>query len=279
MPESQRGTIPDGSPSGEPGAAGREARIEQLLLSGLDAYFTGHYEQAIDIWTRVSFLDRGHGRARAYIERARSAIAERQRESEELLHKGVAAFQEGRLEVARTLLAQAVEQGGPSDAALALVQRLRRLEPMAEPPSAVSRRAFLGRGGSGAVTSIGGDVRWLPTLLGCAGAITLVAAVASVVTTFLAERPVVDAESPLPALADALPVPEPSEGVMQRARRLHDAGRSREALRLLESVRLGDPLRVEVDRLRESIERRVLSQLDTSDAPVPPLPAVGGATR
>ena len=37
------------------------------------------YEQAIHVWTRVLFLDRGHARARAYIERARSALAERQR--------------------------------------------------------------------------------------------------------------------------------------------------------------------------------------------------------
>ena len=41
------------------------------------------------------FLDRGHDRARAYIERARGAQAERQRESEELLHRGMAAFDRG----------------------------------------------------------------------------------------------------------------------------------------------------------------------------------------
>ena len=35
----------------------RESRIEQLLLAGLDQYFAGRYEQAIDVWTRVAFLD------------------------------------------------------------------------------------------------------------------------------------------------------------------------------------------------------------------------------
>ncbi len=60
----------------------RAALIEQLLLAGLDQYFSGHYEQAIHVWTRVFFLDRGHARARAYIERARGALAERQREAE-----------------------------------------------------------------------------------------------------------------------------------------------------------------------------------------------------
>jgi hypothetical protein len=70
--------------STDPGAraSDRLALIEQLLLAGLDHYFTGQYEQAIHVWTRVFFLDRGHARARAYIERARCALAERQREAE-----------------------------------------------------------------------------------------------------------------------------------------------------------------------------------------------------
>src|SRR4029434_10778778 len=86
------------------------------------------YEQAINIWTRVAFLERRHGRARAYIERARSALAERQRESEELLQGGVAAYNAGDLVAAADLLSRAVEQGYPSDTALAFLQRLTRLE-------------------------------------------------------------------------------------------------------------------------------------------------------
>ena len=79
----------------------REARIEQLLLTGLDHYFAGHHEQAINVWTRVIFLDRNHDRARAYIERARSAMAERHRELEELLHDGVNAYDAGEIARAR----------------------------------------------------------------------------------------------------------------------------------------------------------------------------------
>jgi tetratricopeptide (TPR) repeat protein len=108
--------------------ADRAARIEQLLLSGLDHYFGGHYEQAINIWTRVAFLERGHGRARAYIERARGALAERQRESEELTHTGIAAYEAGDLQTARELLTRAVEQGGANDTALLFLQRLSRLD-------------------------------------------------------------------------------------------------------------------------------------------------------
>src|SRR3954463_10456456 len=92
--------------------ADREARIEQLLLSGLDQYFAGQYQHAINIWTRVVFLERAHSRARAYIERARSAMAERQRECEELVHTGIDAYNAGDTTTARQLLTRAVEQGG-----------------------------------------------------------------------------------------------------------------------------------------------------------------------
>src|SRR5438105_13564827 len=87
----------------------REARIEELLLAGLDHYFSGRYEQAVNVWTRALFFDRSHARARAYIERARSALAERERQSEELLQRAVAALEHGRGHEARRLLQAAVD--------------------------------------------------------------------------------------------------------------------------------------------------------------------------
>src|SRR5256712_12938714 len=106
----------------------RDAKIEQLLLVGLDHYFAAQYDQAINVWTRALFLDRSHPRARAYIERARSAVAERQRQSEELLHTGVAAFQRGEGDEARRLLQAAIDGGAPTDEALAVLDRLDRLD-------------------------------------------------------------------------------------------------------------------------------------------------------
>src|SRR5512136_42144 len=116
----------------------RETRIETLLLAGLDHYFAGEYEHAIGVWTRVLFLDRGHARARAYIERARSAVAERQRESEELLHRGVAAFERGEAEVARRLFGAVVDRDGPHEIALAYLDRLDRLEASGAAPDVVA---------------------------------------------------------------------------------------------------------------------------------------------
>src|SRR6476660_6885495 len=122
--------IPDTASGAE-----RDAKIEQLLLVGLDHYFGGRYEQAINVWTRALFLDRAHPRARAYIERARSALAEGQRESEELLQNGVAAFQRGDGGEARRLLRSAIDRGAPSEEALALLGRLDGLDTTAHPIS------------------------------------------------------------------------------------------------------------------------------------------------
>src|SRR6266851_2573313 len=132
---------PDGAAASE-----RDAKIEQLLLAGLDHYFAAEYEQAINVWTRALFLDRSHARARAYIERARSALAERQRESEELLQNGVAAFHRGDGEEARRLLQAAIRGGAPAEEALAVLERLNRLEAAITPEAATrSGRALHGR--------------------------------------------------------------------------------------------------------------------------------------
>src|SRR5258707_12804184 len=93
--ESSRGR--DAAASG----ADRDAKIEQLLLLGLDHYFAAQYDQAINVWTRVLFLDRSHPRARAYVERARRAPAHRQPQSEELPQHGPAAFRRGQAVLGR----------------------------------------------------------------------------------------------------------------------------------------------------------------------------------
>src|ERR1700730_10342491 len=122
-------TRPDGRLVSDAASAGdRDGTPEQLRLVGLDHYCAAQYEQAINVWTRPLFLDRNHARARAYIERARSALAERQRESEELLQNGVAAFERGEGDEARRLLQAAINHGAPTDEAFAVLGRLDRLQ-------------------------------------------------------------------------------------------------------------------------------------------------------
>ena len=117
-----------------------EGRIENLLVTGLDHYFAGEFEAAINLWTRVLFLDRNHDRARAYIDRARSAQAEQQRISEALVHEGLAAFDKGEVIRARALLSDALDQGASHDVALGVLGRIDRLDAGTASPRRFGRR-------------------------------------------------------------------------------------------------------------------------------------------
>ncbi|RPJ64631.1 MAG: hypothetical protein EHM24_22455 [Acidobacteria bacterium] len=284
MPER---THPDPIPALDGLSAGeRDSRIEQLLLTGLDQYFAGEYDRAISAWTRVLFLDRGHARAKAYIDRARGAIAERQRESEELLHLGVAAFNRGETEHARELLLSAVERGGPQEVALAFLERLQRLDragAIAEPVSAVPGRTGRGRRGrQPGVTRERRPLRaWvLPGLAVVAIALGVLYVQASreraAPLLFLTEDGARDRASAARLALAPLPVPGATELDLARARALHAAGHARDALRLVERVRAGDPLRAEADQLRAEIQRTLLAGFDGVQAPAPVGPALNG---
>jgi tetratricopeptide (TPR) repeat protein len=231
----------------------REARIEEFLLAGLDRYFAGRYEEAINIWTRVAFLERGHGRARAYIERARGAQAERQRESEELLHRGIAAYQAGDTDTARALLMQAVEAGGPTDVALSFLQRLNRFDVATEQarPPRRTREVF------GATVAVP-QTRWVPTVLASAAVATAIVLLSLPVASWLAELPIavpqVEAVRPEP-----LPIVRTSEMLLARAKTLYQGGKLKDALRMLDRINPTDPLKPEVDRLRAIVQRDALS--------------------
>lgn len=246
------------SDAGPLNEADRAARIEQLLLSGLDHYFGGNYEQAINVWTRVTFLERGHGRARAYIERARSALAERQRESEESLHQGIAAYQAGDLERARDLLTRAVEQGGTNELALVFLQRLGRLDTVrhASPRERTHVRSSSGR--RYAATGVTGKSHWFATVAASLVVTGIILVGALRTASWLRESPVA-VRAGDSALREALPIVRDAERRLDRAQLLRDQGRFREALRELDVVELGDPLRPQVDRLRSEIQHILLS--------------------
>jgi hypothetical protein len=242
----------------------RDARVEHLLLSGLDHYFAGQYELAVSVWTRVLFLNHRHARARAYIDRARSAIAERQRESEELLHNGVAAFGRGDTTVARSLLTSAVEKGAGTEEALALLDRLDRLAP------------------AGTATAVSGGVarasarpvdpastvrvatpwwsRWMR--ISIAAAVFVAAAAGWISIRGTDAWPVAVRKASPPAAGfdvDPLPVPDPSELSLSRARVLQSKGRLHEALIALDGVRRGDNSWTEAQTLRVLIQRQLLA--------------------
>jgi hypothetical protein len=248
--------------------AEREALIEKLLLAGLDHYFEGSYEQAVNVWTRVAFLERGHGRARAYIERARGALAERQRQAEELLHRGIEAYETGDLPAARDLLTRAVAEGGANETALVFLQRLGRLQalegsipvsgrdaPDASPwPFAAVMRVRRAPREAAASTP---SPNWFATTVVSAVIAGAVLLAAQPIASWLGERPIV-APSVDARPDEPLPIVRVSELRIGRARELHAAGRPREALAELEEISLADPLRLDADRLKADIQRALL---------------------
>jgi hypothetical protein len=251
MSEPRRATDPaDGAPVGIDDRD-RSSRIEQLLLTGLDQYFSGRYEEAIDIWTRVAFLERRNGRARAYIERARGALAERQRASDELIAAARTALDAGQVAEARQLLTDAISDGAAGDTAALLLERLHRVGvprtaghtaqaiPVVAPAS-----PFASQG-------------WTSTIVASTAVVVAVLVGGRMLTASLAEWP---ATGPaVSAHVDAPPSIGSGDVTLARARQLHAAGRPREALRVLDSIDLADPAQPSVDGLRGIWQRELLA--------------------
>lgn len=251
----------------------REARLEELLLSGLDHYFAGQHELAINVWTRALFIDRGHARARAYIERARSAIAERQREAEELIHTGAAAFQRGEPEIARRLLQSAVEHGAATDEVLSLLDRLDRLEAASVAQDTRVPRREAPRQPAVESESSRRDRSWLGWI---AAGVVLGLAVAAVTIGLLWTRgqqwlPLDSGTAVDPSTRvreESLPIPSASDVSIARAQAQYDRGHLHEALLALEAIGPGDPLSAEADQLKATIQLKLLeaSRSDRSPA-------------
>jgi hypothetical protein len=256
-------------------ATGRETRIEELLLAGLDHYFSGQHELAISVWTRVLFLDRSHARARAYIDRARGAIAERHREGEELLQTGVAAFDRGDAVDARRLLTSVVERGISSDEALALLDRLDRLAPAGEGETrddgAPARREWTApnAGLAGPRKGISPATLFLVLAIGLlSGALVVIAWNGRDLPSQPSSGPsAVGAGAPR---SEPLPVPSPAEVSLTRARNFYSKGRVRDALAALDAIRPGDPLRPQADDLRITIQRQLLATARTGSRAAAP---------
>ena len=269
-----------------PRSADDDARIEHLLVTGLDHYFAGEFEAAINLWTRVLFLDRNHDRARAYIDRARSAQAERQRISEALVHQGLEAFDKGEVARARELLSDALDQGASHDVALGVLGRIDRLQvgqggvPSTAAPA--ERRRRFNRPSAPDATEL--DHRGTLALWwASAAAMVFVAAIAFVLVApnglsdWCPAQATTDAPATTAPAPGPLPVPPPTEAFVNHARAMFASGKLRDALRALDRVPLGDSLRPDADRLRAAIQRELLAvaTAETSTAAalaVPPSP-------
>jgi thioredoxin-like negative regulator of GroEL len=227
--------------------------VEALLVDGVDRYVAGHYQEAIHLWTRVLFLDRSHARARAYIDRARTALAERQRRTDELMDHATASLARGDADEARALLASVA--GAPADdermAVLSLqLDRLERAQGR-RPSSARAHAAVVD-----AVPVTTRRARWRRR-----GIIAALAVAAMLVALVAGERL---AQGWLGIDAGPLDLPPASSGarttsgadaILARARTLYASGRLDEALGVLDRIDADNPFARAAESLRLEIRQ------------------------
>lgn len=266
---------PPPGPSSQPDD--QAARIDHLLTAGLDEYFAGRYDGAVQVWSRVFFLDRSNARARAYIERARSAVAERQRVAEASaaaadVPRGASAAAADRpsaeasaspaeLPRARPEDTRSSEPRPGADAGVLVVSgalAARLAPPIADPAErpgfvdartqAASRRATIAHG----------------LLVAAAGVLLFVAGYTVAARDRLAEI-VTGASSRRAPAASA----RPSEVDLHDAQQAFTARRYDDARRALARIPAGDPLRAEADALAAQIQRAwpIVSPMLAPDAP------------
>lgn len=239
-------------------AADRDSRAEALLVEGLDQYFSGNYDEAIHLWTRVLFLDRTHARARAYIARARTAVGERQRRADEMLHSAGELLSQGDLEQARRLLSKVEQTSGADEKVAEMWARVERVE-----------RTRRGLPVPPAVLAVVDAVplrtrRW--GLDSTAWAIAT-AALAVLLATAVASPAVRDwfasatrtSGAPPAARVRPLPVLSSAEVARVRAETLYARGRLAEALQALDRVEMTGATREAADALRVDIQRWLLT--------------------
>jgi hypothetical protein len=235
----------------------RDRQIDGLIDEGLDRYFDARYEDAIHVWTRVLFLDRSHARARAYIERARTALAELQRRSDELLQASRELLDRGDTDAARRMLGEAVATTADDLQVSALRVRLERLEQfralsdphVSVPVPAPTVARWTWRPSSRWVTSLAGAV--------LVGTLALM--------LFQAATLPPDAGSPVAAPSTIrLPRLTGAEVALVRARTAFAGGRLSQALRELERVSPQSPERAAADDLRVEIQQLLFASAGRS---------------
>lgn len=249
-----------------PDPVDRDSRAEVLLVDGLDRYFSGRYEEAIHLWTRVLFFDRSHARARAYIDRARTALAERQRRTEELLARAEELLTGGQVEPARALFAQAVSAGGDEERVARMRARLERVD---------RARADAGASAPAAIVdAVPIGPRRAPRRMRpfATGLVVLAAVVVGAIGGPLVEGWMADrsgaAVEPMTGGPAALAVLSSSETALVRARALYARGRLAEALRALDRVDARSPEWSTADQLRVEIQQILLASRRGLAAPV-----------
>lgn len=94
----------------EPGEASEpDGRIRELLTEGQAAFDRGALQEAIDAWSRIFLIDIDHPEAARRIDKARSLKDEQERQVEETFHDAVARLEAGETQKAKALFERVLE--------------------------------------------------------------------------------------------------------------------------------------------------------------------------
>jgi tetratricopeptide (TPR) repeat protein len=114
------------------------SKSSELFEQGEELFSRGLYHQAIHVWTRILFLDRGNAEARVRIDKAKEAVAERQRQIDAEVAEARLLFDFGDIENARERVRSVLAFDGRHSEASALAAAIealdRRSEPVKETP-------------------------------------------------------------------------------------------------------------------------------------------------
>jgi tetratricopeptide (TPR) repeat protein len=239
-----------------------DSRVENLLTEGLEHYFEGRFEDAIHLWTRVLFLDRHHASARAYIERARGGIAERQRRADESLQAIAALLDAGHAIEARHRLTQVIAVTGDDERTAALRLRLERLERVSGGAQRIHAVPVPEREWWRAGLAVANHPVRLKHVGIAAAVVCLTVLISSpAVRTWMGFAPV----TPVPVVGPApvaVTVLSGGEVALIRARALYARGRLADALAALDRVGPEQNARADADSLRVEIQRVLLAAAD-----------------
>jgi tetratricopeptide (TPR) repeat protein len=272
-------------------------RTDELFRQGEDHFAAGRFHQAIHVWTRILFVDRGSAVVREAIERAKQVIAERQRRLDLECAEAVRLLESGDVEQAR-VLARAVLAADPSHVeASHLEEKVVALERRHEPAREPNRGALESAPSKGIVLRVPRGERARPGLappthsrvkmIAFIAAALLVFAVCGlylyenwegIVSDGAFRHPVTSASSP--GSAPAPPVPGLAELRYYNGARLFNQGRYREALAELSRIDRGSKVTAEARSLILRVEERLLrsapeengSQAPGLSSPAEPIP-------
>ncbi|MEM9596969.1 MAG: hypothetical protein AAGD06_22045 [Acidobacteriota bacterium] len=232
---------------------GSGERIQELLAEGRGLFDNGEFQGAIDVWSRIFLIDIEHGEASKLIEEARERKAELERQAEEVFHSAADQVEAGDLDAAKASLAKVLElQPGHSLARDYLDQLEAGKVPViqrsdASEPEATGDLDLLDDGGFGDLQTAAGQdegqsmeaavardrvvvvKRTDRRLLAIAGTVAL-AVVALVVFLAMKWDDLFPGDAPKPVAT------APKVDPIQRATKIHEAGKVENAIVLLEKI-------------------------------------------